>query len=321
MEINKTKNKYSDRLIPKSAIKKFKSNALNYLINRDDLLKLKDELFMGVIKDVRINNLTSLHKDKLFKTKIEKKLEKLYKVLPKEHRLQYNSKNLNKVRPQIDSIIDDILSNTKVVNSYYKYIQKVHDINFQNKEYYGYSKDNNYVDNQIKKLYSKIGNDILNHYKGYKSEQFLNNQKEYLSKNIFKLNLKTNNNITETKKIDLGVALYKIAKYNNLNNNQTKRLIYKWYTKSKFNGSFDEYYNNLLTKVNNNNNPLTTTEFYKTLNDMNLNKNNYHKQKQKYYIKRFVYNKLLYNALEHIKYENEHIEKEIVESMKEELTY
>lgn len=319
MEINKTKYKYSDRLIPKSAIKKFKSNALNYLINRDDLLKLKDELFMGIIKDVRINNLTSLHKDKLFKTKIEKKLEKLYKVLPKEHRLQYNSKNLNKVRPQIDSIIDDILSSSKVVNSYYKYIEKVHDINFQNKEYYGYSKDNNYVDNQIKKLYSKIGNDILNHYKGYKSEQFLNNQKEYLSKNIFKLNLKTNNNITENKKMVLGVSLYKIAKYNNLNNNQTKRLIYRWYTKSKFNSSFDEYYKNLLAQVNNN--PLTTTEFYKTLNDMNLNKNNYHKQKQKYYIKRFVYNKLLYNALEHIRYENERIEKEIVESMKEELTY
>lgn len=175
------------------------------------------------------------------------------------------------------------------------------------------------VDNQIKKLYSKIGNDILNHYKGYKSEQFLNNQKEYLSKNIFKLNLKTNNNITETKKSDLGVSLYKIAKYNNLNNNQTKRLIYRWYTKSKFNSSFNEYYNNILTKFNNN--PLTTTEFYKTLNDMNLNKNNYHKQKQKYYIKKFVYNKLLYNALEHIKYENERIEKEIVESMKEELTY
>lgn len=319
MEINKTKYKYSDRLIPKNAIKKFKSNALNYLINRDDLLKLKDELFMGVIKDVRINNLTSLHKDKLFKTKIEKKLERLYKVLPKEHRLQYNSKNLNKDRPQIDSIIDDILNNPKVVNNYYKYIQKVHDINFQNKEYYGYSKDNNYVDNQIKKLYSKIGNDILNHYKGYKSEQFLNNQKEYLSKNIFKLNLKTNNNITEIKKLDLGVSLYKIAKYNNLNNNQTKRLIYKWYNKSKFKGGFDEYYKNLLTKDNNN--PLTTTEFYKTLNDMNVNKNNYHKQKQKYYIKRFVYNKLLYNALEHIKYENERIEKEIVENIRAELEY
>lgn len=54
---------------------------------------------------------------------------------------------------------------------------------------------------------------------------------------------------------------------------------------------------------------------------MNLNKNNYHKQKQKYYIKKYVYNKLLNNALEYIKYENERIEKEIVESMKEELTY
>lgn len=30
---------------------------------------------------------------------------------------------------------------------------------------------------------------------------------------------------------------------------------------------------------------------------MNLNKKNYHKQKQKYYIKRFVYNKLLYKTL------------------------
>lgn len=79
--------------------------------------------------------------------------------------------------------------------------------------------------NQIKKLYSKIGNDILNEYKGYKTEIFLNNQKEFLSKNIFKLNLKTNNNITDDKKIELGVSLYKIANYNNLSTFQTKRLI------------------------------------------------------------------------------------------------
>ena len=52
MEVKKTKYKHSDRLLPRSAIKKFKSNALNYLINRDDILKLKDELFMGVMKDI-----------------------------------------------------------------------------------------------------------------------------------------------------------------------------------------------------------------------------------------------------------------------------
>ncbi len=321
MEVKKTKYKHSDRLLPKSAIKKFKSNALNYLINRDDILKLKDELFMGIIKDVKINNLTNLKNDKLFKTSIEKKLNKLYKQLPKEHRLQYNSPNLNEVRPLVDSIISDILNHQNIVNSYYKYIEKLHDIDFQNKQYYGYSKDDNYVNNQIKKLYSRIGNDILSHYKGYKSEIFLNNQKEFLSKNIFKLNLKTNNNITDNKKIDLGVSLYKIATYYNLNKNQTRKLIQKWYNKSKFNSSFDNYYNDLLLKMNSNFNPLTITEFYKTLNDMNISNSNYHNLKQNYYIKKFVYHKMMYNALNHIKYENERIEKEIIESMKDELNY
>lgn len=321
MEVKKTKYKHSDRLLPKSAIKKFKSNALNYLINRDDILKLKDELFMGVMKDIRINNLTTLQNNKLFKTNIEKKLNKLYKQLPKEHRLQYNSPNLNEVRPLIDSIISNILNHQNIVNSYYKYIEKLHDIDFQNKQYYGYSKDDNYVNNQIKKLYSRIGNDILSHYKGYKSEIFLNNQKEFLLKNIFKLNLKTNNNITDNKKTDLGVSLYKITTYYNLNKNHTRRLIQKWYNKSKFSGSFDNYYNDLLLKVNSNFNPLTITEFYKTLNDMNISNSNYHKLKQNYYIKKFVYNKMMYNALDHIKYENERIEKEIIESMRNELNY
>ena len=55
MEIKKTKFNKSDRLIPKSAIKKFKSNALSYLINRDEIMSLKDNLFMGIIKDVRNN--------------------------------------------------------------------------------------------------------------------------------------------------------------------------------------------------------------------------------------------------------------------------
>lgn len=321
MEIKKTKYKHSDRLIPKSAIKKFKSNALNYLIDRDDILKLKDELFMGVIKDIRINNLTTLEKNKLFKNNIEKKLNKLYKQLPKQHRLQYNSPNLNKVRPLIDSIIGYILNNQNIVNSYYKYIEKLHDIDFQNKQYYGYSKDNNYVENQIKKLYSRIGNDILSHYKGYKSEIFLNNQKEFLSKNILKLNLKTNNNITDNKKMGLGLSLYKIATYYNLNKRQTKQLIKNWYIKSNFNENFNDYYNSLLLKNGSNSNPLNINEFYKTLNDMNISNSNYYKLKQNYYIKNFVYNKMMYNALEHIKYENEKIEKEIIESMRDELEY
>ena len=321
MEIKKTKYKYSDRLVPKSAIKNFKSNALNYLINRDDLLKLKEELFMGVIQNIKINNLTSINQDRVFKTDIEKKLNKLYKQLPKEHRLQYNSPNLNKVRPLIDEIISNILNHPNVVNSYYKYIEKLHDIDFQNKEYYGNSKDSNYVDNQIHKLYSKIGNDILNNYKIYKSEIFIDNQKEFLSKNIFKLNLRTNNNITDNKKIDLGVSLYKIASYSNLNSYQTKNLIKNWYTKSNFNGSFDEYYSNILFITKDDSRPLTIKEFYGSLNDMGISNNKYYKIKQNYYNKIFVHNMLLNSALAHIKYENERIEKEIEYSIRDNLDY
>lgn len=311
MEIKKTKSKYSDRLISKSAIKKFKSNALNYLINRDEILKLKDELFMGVIKEIKINNLTSLDQNKTFKNKIETKLSELYKQLPKEHRLQYNSPNLNKVRPLIDSIITDILNNPAIVDSYYKYIEKLHDIDFENNQYYGASSDNNYVNNQIKKLYSRIGNDILSNYKNYKSEIFLNYQKEFLSKNINKLNLRTNNNITESKKLKLGVSLYKISTYSNLNKYQTKYLIKKWYYNSKLSGFFENYYNELLTKSDITNS-LTTTEFYKTLNAMGISNTKYNQLKQKYYSNKYLNNKLLYNALEHIKYENERIEKEII---------
>lgn len=314
MEIKRTKYKYSDRLISRGAIKKFKSNALNYLINRDEILKLKDKLFIGVIKEIKLNNLTSLNQNKSFKNNIEKKLTKLYKQLPKEHRLQYNSPNLKKVRPLIDSIITDILNNPDIVDSYYKYIKKLHDIDFENKQYYGTSNDNNYVDNQIKKLYSKIGNDILSNYKNYKSEVFLSYQKEFLSKNINKLILKTSNNITEDKKLELGLSLYKIATYSNMNKYQSKNLIKRWYYISKLSGNFENYYNELLTKIDITKS-LTTTKFYKTLNDMGISNSKYNQLKQKYYSNKYINNKLLYNALEHIKYENERIEKEIIYEM------
>lgn len=316
MEIKKTKNKYSDRLIPKSAIKKFKSNALNYLINRDEILKLKDELFMNVIKQIQINNLTIYDKNKSFNDDINIKLEKLYKAIPKEHRLQYNSPNINKIRPLIDEIIYDILSHPSISKEYYKYIERLYDIDFQNKQYYGDTKDNNYVDNQIQKLYSRIGNDILSNYKNYKSEIFLENQKEFLSKNIFKLNIKSNNNITENQKLDIGISLYKIAKFINLSNNETKRLIHKWYLNSNYN-DFENYYNNVLSNIDSKN--LTTKQFYKLLNNIGISGSKYQKLKNSFYTKNYIKNAMLKNALDHIMYENERIEKEIVEELSYEL--
>ena len=319
LEIIPTKVKYNERLIPKSAIKAFKSKALNYLINRDELLMTKDNLFMGIIKDVKVNNLTSIDKEKKFKNDIEIKLSKLYKKLPKEHRLQYNSPNLNNVRPLIDEIITDILTSPMIVNDYYKYIEKLHDIDFQNKKYYGESKENNYINNQIHRLYSRIGNDILKNYKNAKDESFLNNQKEFLSNNLLKLNLKTNKNITNEEKLKIGISIYEIAKYANLNKVQTKLLIKKWYIKSDFKDDFNTFYNKLV--MNNSNNSLNTSSFYKTLNSMGIAKSSYFKIKQKYYTNVFAHKYLIDNAIKHVMYENERLEKEIVYDMQKNIGF
>ena len=319
MEIKKSKSSFNDRLISKNAIKKFKSNALNYLINRNDILKLKDELFINVTKEVKLQNLSKIDKDRIFKTSLEKKLNKLYKELPKEHRLQYNSPNLNNIRPLIDSIIGDILSHPSIRKYYYDYINVLHNIDRQNVQYYGVSKDNDYTNNQIHKLYSKIGNDILSNYKNYKNELYLENQKQFLSKNIFKLDLKSNKNITYERKLELGQELYKIGSYLNLNKNQLKFLFKKWFFNSNFKGNFNDYYNDMLFSINNKS--LTTNEFYHSLTNLGISYSKYKKIKQNYYNQRFVYNKIIYNSFEYIKYENERIEKEIVESMRDELEY
>lgn len=319
MEIKKNKNSFNDRLISKNAIKKFKSNALNYLINRNDILKLKDELFINVTKEVKLQNLSKIDKDRIFKTSLEKKLNKLYKELPKEHILQYNSPNLNNVRPLIDSIIWDILSHPSIRKYYYDYINVLHNIDRQNVQYYGVSKDKDYTNNQIHKLYSKIGNDILSNYKNYKNELYLENQKEFLSKNIFKLDLKSNKDITYERKLELGQELYKIGSYLNLNKNQLKFLVKKWYFNSNLNGDFNYYYNEMSFNINNK--TLTTNEFYRSLNSLGISYSKYKKIKQNYYNQRFVYNKIIYNSFEYIKYVNERIEKEIVQSMRDELEY
>lgn len=312
LEKKKTKYRHSDRLVPPSAIKRLKSNALSFLINRDEILKLKDDRFMGIVKDIRMNNLTKISSKKMIKNNIDVKLQRLYKQLPKEHRLQYNSPNLNKVRPLIDEIITEIISNKKVLNSYDSYNKTLEEIDYQNRQYYGYSKDDNYIDNNIKKLYSKIGNEILKEFKNYKSEIYLSHQNEFLSNNIFKLNLKSKNTLNEEEKLKTGISLYKIANYYNFD---SKRLIKRWHSNSKFGGNFNDYYSSIEIKIKTNNNPLSTTEFIRTFSNMGISQVKYSKLKNKYYFKKILVNKLLQNALDHIQHENEQIEKEIVYNM------
>ena len=95
------------------------------------------------------------------------------------------------------------------------------------------------------------------------------------------------------------------------------KVFIEWYLNSNLKENFDTYYN----KLNLNNNSLNTSIFYKTLNDLGISRNKYFKLKQKYYTKIFTNEIFINNALNHIMYENERIEKEIIESMDNYITY
>ena len=134
-------------------------------------------------------------------------------------------------------------------------------------------------------------------------------QKDFLSKYIFKMNFKSNN-ITEKQKDHIGISLYKICYYLNLNKNKTRDLIMKWFYRSNYN-NFNDFYNKIIS--NNDNKPLTTSEFYKTMNNLGISNSKYQKLRDSFYTKRYLYNKLIESAINHVMYENERIEKEIVE--------
>lgn len=170
------------------------------------------------------------------------------------------------------------------------------------------------MDNQIQRLYTRIGNDILSKYKEHKQENYLNNQKEFLSKNIFKLNLKSKNNLTKEQVINLGVSLYKISELSSLNQFDTIRLIKNWYTKINQNNNFESYYKQVLDKLSETKS-LSIFELFRTFEYMGISKIKYEKLRDKYYHNKFIKSQILYNALEHIQYETERIEQEIIYEM------
>ena len=73
--------------------------------------------------------------------------------------------------------------------------------------------------------------------------------------------------------------------------------------------------------MNNSNNSLNTSSFYKTLNNMGITKSNYFKIKQKYYTNVFAHKYLIDNAIKHVMYENERLEKEIVYDMQKDIGF
>ena len=72
-------------------------------------------------------------------------------------------------RDNLKLIIDYILMHDSVKYSYAKYLKLLNEHQKELRVIFGSSKDpeKNYYNNQLNKLYSKIGNEILKNYKKY----------------------------------------------------------------------------------------------------------------------------------------------------------
>ena len=99
--------------LEKSSIKYLKSNIASYLVDNKSFYQEQDYLFLGLEYKIRKNNFTKVDKELFFSSKYRKALNKdllnLYDKLPKRGRLQYNSKNLDYCRKDIDKVIERIL--------------------------------------------------------------------------------------------------------------------------------------------------------------------------------------------------------------------
>lgn len=128
-EKNQTRTKDT---LEKNAIKNLKSNIASYLIDNTSFYKEHDYLLLGLDYKVRKSNFTKVEKELFFSNKFRKNLNKdllsLYNKLPKRGRLQYNSKNLDFCRKDIDRIIEKILYHDTIKYEFEKYYHFLEEI-------------------------------------------------------------------------------------------------------------------------------------------------------------------------------------------------
>ena len=109
-----------------------------------------------------------------------------YNKLPKTGRIQYNSKNMNDLRDELDSIISYILYHDSTKYIYASYLKLLEEHQKELNQLYGQSNTINnrkYYNEQLNRLYTKIGNEILANYKIYQSMDIMEREKDFLKKN------------------------------------------------------------------------------------------------------------------------------------------
>lgn len=309
--------------IPKYCIYNFKSRVANYLVDNKKFYELRDNSFKNITGKVDIKQFNKIKKQRLFSDKFRKDLNRklldLYNKLPEKGRLQYNSKNILSYKKELNDIIIFILMHDSIKYEYASYIKLLDQHQKELNQLYGMSdsnKANKYYDEQLNRLYSKIGNEILVNYKRYQSFDFMEKEKKFLQKHINELNFKSRNDyLKEETKKEIAKSLYKICMLSNLNDVQTKKIFQRWIKNSHYDFDVD----NLMMSVTTLDVEMSTSELYNALKKLGYDSVRYNKIKSDNFYKELNYKKFINKAMTHLINELEQEEKQIVEEIQYDL--
>lgn len=124
--------------IDKKSMKYLKSNIASYLVDNSSFYQEQDCFFLGLEQKIRKSNFTKVNNNLFFSDKFRKSLNKdllnLYDKLLKKGRLQYNSKNLDYCRKDIDKIIEKILYHNTIKYDFEKYYHSLESVNREQKK-------------------------------------------------------------------------------------------------------------------------------------------------------------------------------------------
>lgn len=320
-EKNKTASK---GFIPKFAIHNMKSNIANYLIDNTKFYQLRDNEFSNITGKISLKELTKVKGQKLYSDKFRKELNEMllsfYNTLPKQGRLQYNSKNLIPHKKDLDNIIHYILLHDSVKYNYANYLKLLEQHQQELNSLYGMTrenKDRKYYNDQLNRLYTKIGNEILSNYKKYQALDLMAREKSFLKKHINEMNFKSRSDYaTDQTKQKIAKDLYKLCMMADLTQNETKKVFERWLKNSKYNSlDLDTVVLNSVTLDY----EMSSTEYYNALKKLGYNYDKYNKFRNKNFYKELNYKKFINQAFNHLMYELEQEEKQIIAEMQYEL--
>ena len=315
------KKTISNPKIPYSCIHEMKSKIANYLIDNEKFYKLRDQEFKSITGDVSLKELTKIKNQKLYSDKFRSDLNKMllnfYDKLPNMGRLQYNSSNMDKYRNDLKLIIDYILMHDSVKYSYAKYLKLLREHQKELNAVYGSTRDpeKKYYDNQLNKLYSKIGNEILKNYKEYKSLDTMEQEKEFIRKHIMNFKFRSRDYKSDATKINIGKDLYKICLMSDLNNDQIKLVIDNWLKRSHYN--FDLDYFMTLLKVDSID--IDKNSYYNIMKKLGYDLPRLSNFKNKNFYQEINYKMFINSAINHLLFEIENEEKNIERQIEYEL--